>query len=174
MLRSSVRLSSSSRSKSAAPSKIGADPFWPVITGKRVTWTRSTRPAAISARLSDRLPCERSGTSDSSLSRATTSTASHARKPRVTHFGVLGARGQHPHEGSECVGAEDHPLLLAVEGKAVLEQLGALLAPVAGPVAAGGAVTVEAGEYVEDVGRGHVVGTTPPAGTHRSQYSMPR
>src|SRR3954468_12282171 len=148
---SKSRLSSSSRSKSAASRRIGSDPVWPVMTGKIETWTMSTRPADISARLSDRLPCERSGTSDSSLSRATTSTASHARKPRVTHFGVLGARGQHPHEGSECVGAEDHPLLLAVEGKAVLEQLGALLAPVAGPVAAGGAVTVEAGEYVEGV-----------------------
>src|SRR4051794_16718897 len=46
------------------------------MTGKSVTCTRSTRPAAISARFSDRLPCERSGTPDSSLSRATTSTAS--------------------------------------------------------------------------------------------------
>jgi hypothetical protein len=35
----------------------------------------STWPAAISARFIDRLPCERNGTSDSSLSRATTSTA---------------------------------------------------------------------------------------------------
>ena len=34
-------------------------------TGKSVTWTRSTRPAAISARFNDRLPCERNGTSDS-------------------------------------------------------------------------------------------------------------
>jgi hypothetical protein len=51
-----------------------------VITGKSVTWTRSTRPAAISARFMDRLPCERNGTSDSSLSRATASTAS----PRTT------------------------------------------------------------------------------------------
>src|SRR4029453_949755 len=50
------------------------------ITGKSVTWTRSTRPPAISARFNDRLPCERNGTSDSSLSRATTSTAS----PRTT------------------------------------------------------------------------------------------
>src|SRR4051812_41113436 len=35
----------------------------------------STRPAAVSARFNDRLPCERNGTSDSSLSRATRSTA---------------------------------------------------------------------------------------------------
>jgi hypothetical protein len=34
-------------------------------------WTRSTRPAAISARFIDRLPCDRNGTSDCSLSRAT-------------------------------------------------------------------------------------------------------
>jgi len=47
-----------------------------VITGKSVTWTRSTRPAAISARFIDRLPCERNGTWDFSLSQATTSTAS--------------------------------------------------------------------------------------------------
>ncbi|WP_343998103.1 hypothetical protein [Streptomyces thermocarboxydovorans] len=47
-----------------------------MITGKSVTWTRSTSPAAISARFIDRLPCERSGTSDSFFSLATTSTAS--------------------------------------------------------------------------------------------------
>lgn len=46
------------------------------MTGKMVTCRRSTRPAAISARFSDRLACERSGTSDSSLSRLTMSTAS--------------------------------------------------------------------------------------------------
>jgi hypothetical protein len=46
------------------------------MTGKSVTCTWSTRPAAISARFNDELPCERNGTSDSSLSRATTSTAS--------------------------------------------------------------------------------------------------
>ena len=46
------------------------------MTGKRVTCTRSTRPAAIRARFIDRLPWDRNGTSDSSLSRATTSTAS--------------------------------------------------------------------------------------------------
>ena len=33
-----------------------------MITGKSVTWTRSTRPAAISARFIDRLPWERNGT----------------------------------------------------------------------------------------------------------------
>jgi hypothetical protein len=55
-------------------------PVVPDITGKIVTCTRSTKPAAIKARLSDRLPCERSGTSHSSLSLATTSTAS----PRTT------------------------------------------------------------------------------------------
>jgi hypothetical protein len=47
-----------------------------VITAKIVSRTRSTRPAAISARFNDRPPCERNGTSDVSLSRATISTAS--------------------------------------------------------------------------------------------------
>src|ERR1700733_9348760 len=46
------------------------------MTGKMVTWTRSINPAAMSARFIDRLPCERNGTPDSFLSRATTSTAS--------------------------------------------------------------------------------------------------
>src|ERR1039457_4229973 len=174
---SSVRRSISSRSKSAAPWKIGSSPLFPVITGKSVTWTRSTRPAPISARFIDRLPCERNGTSDPSLSRATTATASpltplasgqpgHAPSlgdpsaadgvrahdvgirpaegafqcgrhhrgrqapppadPRVTHLGLLGARGQHPRERPVRVGPEDHPLLLAIEGEAVLEELGAL------------------------------------------------
>jgi hypothetical protein len=47
-----------------------------VITGNSVTCWRSTRPAAISVRVIDRLPCERNGTSDSSLSGASTSTPS--------------------------------------------------------------------------------------------------
>jgi len=58
-------------------------------------------------------------------------------------------------------GPEDHPLLLAVQGEATLEQLGALLAPVAAqaaaPAAAVGAVAVEAGKDVEGVDRGHHV-----------------
>ena len=118
-----------------------------------MTWTRSTRPAAISARFIDRLPWERKGTSDSSLSRATTSMAS----PRTTaasgqsrgsfrvvettvagRFLILvtqGSRtqssvpeakiGEHPIR----VGSHDHPLLIAVDGNAVVETLGALLAP---------------------------------------------
>src|SRR3954451_203775 len=160
---------------------MASDPFWPVITGKRVTWTRSTRPAAISARFIDRLPCERSGTSDSSLSRATTSTASplptvasgQSRGSssvvdttvagsvhiRVTHgsrtsdSSVLEASIR---ANSRCVLA---PKTIRCSGpykaRAMVEQLGALLAPVAGPLGAGGAVTVEAGEDVEGVGRGH-------------------
>src|SRR5687768_10028960 len=151
------------------------------MTGKSVTCRRSTRPAAISARFNDRLPCERNGTSDSSLSRATTSTASPLTTvafgqlrgpssvvdttvagrllsdPWVTHFGLLGARGQHPRECPIRVGPEDHPLLRAVQGKAVVKQLGALLTPVAAPVAAVGAVAVEAGKDVEGVGSRHVV-----------------
>ena len=81
--------------------------------------------------------------------------APHPGDPRVTHLGLLGARGQHLRERPICVGPEDHPLLLAVQGEAVVEQLGALLAPVAGPVAAGGAEAVEAGKDVEGVGSGH-------------------
>src|SRR5687767_1710325 len=72
-------------------------------------------------------------------------------------LGLLGARGQHPRERLIRVGPEDHPLLLAVQGEAVLEQFGALLAPVAAPVAAGGAEAVEAGKDVEGVGSGHDV-----------------
>src|SRR5918993_3409473 len=55
------------------------------------------------------------------------------------------------------IGPEHHPLFRAVQGKAVVEQLGPLLTPVAGPVAARGAVAVEAGKDVEGVGSGHVV-----------------
>ncbi len=69
--------------------------------------------------------------------------APHPGDPWVTHLGLLGARGQHLRKRPIRVGPEDHPLLLAVQGEAVLEQLGALLAPVAGPVAAGGAEAVE-------------------------------
>src|SRR5689334_20621147 len=129
---SSVRVSTSSRSKSAPPWKIGSSPVRPVITGKSVTWTMSTRPAAISARFIDR-----------------------AGDPWVTHVGLLGARCHHLHEGPVRVGPEDHPLFFVVQGEAVVEEFGALLAPVAGPVAAGRAVTVEAGEDVEGVGSGH-------------------
>src|SRR3954453_23977175 len=54
------------------------------------------------------------------------------------------------------VGPEDHPLLVAVQGEAVVEQLRALLAPVAAPVAAaGGAEAIQAGKDVEGVGSGH-------------------
>src|SRR5829696_10169034 len=69
-------------------------------------------------------------------------------------------------------GAEHHPLLVAERGKAVVEQLRALLAPVAAPVAAGAvrAVAVEAGEDVEGVDSGHVVPLEcwrpPPAASH--------
>jgi hypothetical protein len=81
--------------------------------------------------------------------------APHPGDPWVTYFGLLGARGQHPRECPIRVRPEDHPLLLAVQGEATVEQLGALLAPVAGPVAAGGAEAVEAGKDVEGVGSGH-------------------
>src|ERR671910_960386 len=73
----------------------------------------------------------------------------------VTHLGLLGARGQHPRERPIRVGPEDHPLLLAVQGEAVVEQLRALLTPVAAPIAAVGAGAIEAGKDVEGVGGGH-------------------
>jgi hypothetical protein len=51
---------------------------------------------------------------------------------------------------------EDHPLLYVERGEAVVEQLGALLTPVATPVATvDGPEAIEAGEDVEGVGRGH-------------------
>jgi hypothetical protein len=46
-------------------------------------------------------------------------------------------------------------LFLFVQAEAVTEQFRALLAPVAGPVAAGRAEAVEAGEHIEGVGIGH-------------------
>src|SRR5215211_1325547 len=183
MCPSSVRLSTSSRSKSAAPSKIGYAPVWPERTGKSVTCTRSTMPALISARFSDRLPCERNGTPDSSLSRATTSTAfplttvafgqsrgsssvvdttvpgmfhiwmTHG--SRTSDSSVLSASIRANNIG---VGPEDHPLLLLVQGEAAVEKLGALLTPIATPVAAVvRAEAVEAGKDVEGVRGGHVV-----------------
>jgi hypothetical protein len=45
----------------------------------------------------------------------------------VTHLGLLGARAQHLQELPKGVGSEDHPLLLAVQGKSAVEELGALL-----------------------------------------------
>jgi hypothetical protein len=54
------------------------------------------------------------------------------------------------------VAPEDHPLLGAVLGMGVVEELGAFLAPLARPVAAGGAESVKAAKDVESVGSGHV------------------
>lgn len=45
-----LRLGQGATSKSAAPAKIRASPVWPLITGKIVTWGRSTRPAAMRVR----------------------------------------------------------------------------------------------------------------------------
>src|SRR6266487_219105 len=137
------------------------------MTGKIVTWTRSTRPAAISARFIDRLPCERSGTSDSSLSRAMTSTASPLTRVATgqssgpcsvvdtTVIGRFLIRVTHGSRASDSSGPEDHPLLRVVEGEAAIEQLRALLTPVAAPVAVVGAVAVEAGKDVPGVGGSH-------------------
>jgi hypothetical protein len=46
-------------------------------------------------------------------------------------------------------------LLLVEQREAVIQQFRTLLAPVAGPVAAGGCEAIEAGEDVERVGSGH-------------------
>src|SRR3954462_11047114 len=81
----------------------------------------------------------------------------HPGHPRVADLVVVGARGHPPHERPEGVGSEDHSLLRVVQGKTMVEQLGTLLPPVTGPVGAGGAEAVKAGEDVEGVGGGHVV-----------------
>src|SRR5215211_8771533 len=84
--------------------------------------------------------------------------ASHPGIYWVTHLGLLGARAQHLHELPIGVGPEDHPLLLLVQGEAAVEKLGALLTPIATPVAAVvRAEAVEAGKDVEGVRGGHVV-----------------
>src|SRR5215203_594772 len=77
---------------------------------------------------------------------------------QVTHLRLLGARVQHLHELPKGVGPEDHPLLLLVQGEAAVEKLGALLTPIATPVATVvRAEAVEAGKDVEGVRGGHVV-----------------
>src|ERR671920_2572784 len=84
----------------------------------------------------------------------------HAPHPSVHRVKLVFLyRAQQLQELPEGVGPKDHPLLLADYGEAVVEELGALLAPVAAPVARGGvgAVAVEGGEDVEGVGSGHVV-----------------
>src|SRR5215211_4425714 len=78
----------------------------------------------------------------------------HPGNPWISHC-LLGTRCQHLHEEPIGVGSEDHPPLLAVQVEAVVEQLGALLAPVAGPVAAGAAIAVETGKDVEGVASSH-------------------
>ena len=75
----------------------------------------------------------------------------------VTDLRLLGARGQHLRVRPVGVGPEDHPLLLVVQGEAMVKQLGALLAPVATPVAAVGAEAIEAGTDVESLDSGHDV-----------------
>src|SRR6266540_5972913 len=153
------------------------------MTGKSVTCTRSTRPAAISARFIDRLPCERNGTSDSSFSRATTSTASpltrvasgQSRGPSsvvdTTVAGRLLIRVTH---GSRTSDSSVLKASIRANARYVLapktircsapykarrwsSNSGPCFSPVAGPVGAGGAVAVEAGKDVEGVGRGHEV-----------------
>src|SRR4051812_14748646 len=66
----------------------------------------------------------------------------HRGDPWVAHLGVLGARAQHLCEQPVRLGPEDHPLLRAEQLEAMVEQLGALLAPVARPARAHGAEAV--------------------------------
>jgi hypothetical protein len=69
----------------------------------------------------------------------------------------IDARGHDLSNLPEGGGPEEHPLLGAEEGGAMLEQLGALLAPIATPVGllVKGSVAVEGGEDVPGVDSGH-------------------
>src|SRR5450432_3031425 len=83
----------------------------------------------------------------------------HPGDPRVSHLGLLGARGNNIQKLLERGGSEDQPLLRVERGEAAAEQLGALLAPVAAPVAVGAirAVAIKGRKDVESVGSGHDV-----------------
>ena len=141
---------------------------------------RSTSPAAINARFIERLPCERNGTSDSSLSRATTSTASPLATlasgqsrgaSSVVDTTVAGRLRILVTHASRTDSRCSRPATARMPDRCWLRRpfagrrgrgrgggrgsLGALLAPVAGPVAAGGAEAVEAGEDAEGVGSAH-------------------
>ena len=164
MLPSSVRLSSSSRSKSAAPWKIGS------VTGLTGDHRedchlhavdqagRHQRPvqrqAAVRAQRHVGLLLEPGHDVDAvtacdgpvrpvegSFQRARDHRgrqAPHPGDPGVTHAGLLGARAQHLHEFPVGAGPEHHPLLPVVQGEAAVKQFRALLAPVAAPVAVRG------------------------------------
>src|SRR5204863_9776199 len=74
---------------------------------------------------------------------------------RVQLF-CVGARAQQLHELPVGVRPEDQPLLIAVGGEAMVEQLAASLAPEGAPVATlEGGEAVEGGNHVEGVSRGH-------------------
>lgn len=103
-------------------------PVRPEMTGKIVTWRRSTRPAAISAQFSDRLAGDRSGTSDRSLSRATISTASPltmvaSGQPRVSRrveeITVAGMRIVRTFHSSSALGSMPEDMISAVCRKVV-------------------------------------------------------
>src|SRR3954452_1995645 len=79
----------------------------------------------------------------------------HPRDPRIAHVVPFSARGQHPRELPVGGSPENHALVGAVQVEAMVEQLRALLAPVPGPVGAGGGVAIEAGEDVERISGGH-------------------
>src|SRR5215217_5266841 len=79
----------------------------------------------------------------------------HTSDPRVTRLGLLGARGQYLRVRTVRGRPEDYPLLLLVQGEAMLEQFGSLFAPVPAPVATVGAVPIQAGKHVEGVSNSH-------------------
>ena len=160
---SSVRLSISSRSKSAAPSKIGSQPglagddredrHLHAVDQAGGHQRPVQRQAAVRAQRHVGLLLEPGDDVDGVTAHDgrvrpvegffqrgrhhRRRHAPHPGHPRVAHVGLLGARGQHLRELPVGGGPEDHPLLGVVRGEAVVEQLGALLAPVAAPVAAG-------------------------------------
>jgi hypothetical protein len=98
------------------------------MTGKIVTCRRSTRPAAMRVQFSDKLACERRGTSDSRLSRATISTASPltmvaSGQPRVSRnvdeITVAGIRIVRTFHSSSVLGSMPEDMICAVSRKVV-------------------------------------------------------
>jgi hypothetical protein len=122
--------------------------------GESVTWTRSTRPAAISARFIDRLPCERNGTSDYGEDQDDDRDPGHgeAEGPvRVERAGPAGhvvvSEAEHAEAGQEDLDApgrqegEQHPAVAGQRGAAQPVRLGAAGRMIPGVAHAGDART---------------------------------
>ena len=84
---------------------------FPVITGKIVTWTRSTRPAAIHAQFSDRLPGERNGTRAEAVLHASIDALT-----RIPNRRTLAAKMAREVSRAERTGAALTVLLLDLDG----------------------------------------------------------